>query len=135
MLVSGAAPLGQALQTVCAARVRCLFLQGWGLTETSPVVTLEPLEAAVVQPGAAGMVLPNSACKVLDLLIGREVGPNTLGEICARGPQVMKGYLHNLEATAQILDRDGWLHTGDIGYFDEGGHLYVVDRLKELIKY
>jgi acyl-CoA synthetase (AMP-forming)/AMP-acid ligase II len=134
-LISGAAPLSKEVQTACAARLRCLFLQGWGMTETSPVLTLEPLDAALVKPGAAGVVLPNSACKVLDLLVGRELGPNTLGEICAWGPQVMKGYLNQSEATAQILEPDGWLHTGDIGYFDADGHLYVVDRLKELIKF
>ena len=66
---------------------------------------------------------------------GRELGSNEEGEICVRGPQVMKGYLNRPDATAAMIDADGWLHTGDIGYADEHGCFFVVDRLKELIKY
>jgi len=68
-------------------------------------------------------------------MMGAELGPKQEGEIWVRGPQVMKGYFHQVEATAQTVDAQGWLHTGDIGYVDEDGYLYVVDRLKELIKY
>lgn len=135
VLMSAAAPLGREIQEACVARLGCPFIQAWGMTETSPDVTLEPLDPARCVPGAVGLVIPNSECKVVDVETGAEVGPGVPGEVCARGPQNMKGYLHQPEATAQILDAGGWLHTGDIGYFDEGGHLYVVDRLKELIKY
>ncbi len=135
LLMSAAAPLGKEIQEVCAARLQCLFIQGWGMTETSPDVTMEPRDPTQVKAGAAGVCVPNSACKVIDIETGAELGPNEQGEICARGPQIMKGYLNNPAATAQTLELDGWLHTGDIGYFDEDGHLYVVDRLKELIKY
>jgi acyl-CoA synthetase (AMP-forming)/AMP-acid ligase II len=72
---------------------------------------------------------------VIDLQTGKPLGPNKEGEVCVRGPQVMKGYLHRPEATAQTIDNEGWLHTGDIGYADDDGHFYIVDRAKELIKY
>ncbi|MDE3078048.1 MAG: AMP-binding protein, partial [Chloroflexota bacterium] len=74
-------------------------------------------------------------CKVANLNTGQALPPNQQGEVFVRGPQVMKGYLNNPAATAQIIDAEGWLHTGDIGYMDGDGYLYVVDRLKELIKY
>ena len=135
VLMSAAAPLGKETQHACAERLKCLFIQAWGMTETSPDVTMEPLDAARVKPGAAGLCIPNSECKVVDLETGAALGPNEQGEVWARGPQIMKGYLNNPAATANILDAEGWLHTGDIGYFDADGHLYVVDRLKELIKY
>jgi acyl-CoA synthetase (AMP-forming)/AMP-acid ligase II len=135
VLMSAAAPLGKEIQEACAARLKCLFIQAWGMTETSPDVTMEPLDPERLKPGAVGVCVPNSECKVVDLATGAELGPNEQGEVCARGPQIMKGYLNNPTATAAMLEADGWLHTGDIGFFDEDGHLYVVDRLKELIKY
>src|SRR5207248_11482990 len=73
--------------------------------------------------------------KLVDAASGEELGPNQEGEVCVRGPQVMRGYLNNPEATARTIDEDGWLHTGDIGYADEEGHFFIVDRVKELIKY
>jgi acyl-CoA synthetase (AMP-forming)/AMP-acid ligase II len=135
VILSAAAPLGKDLQEAVAQRLHCLVIQGWGMTETSPDVTLGPLEPARVKAGSVGVCIPNSACKVVDLISGADLGPRQEGEICARGPQIMKGYLNNPAATANMLDADGWLHTGDIGYFDEHGYLYIVDRLKELIKY
>jgi acyl-CoA synthetase (AMP-forming)/AMP-acid ligase II len=80
-------------------------------------------------------VVPGTECKVVEVVSGAELGPGEDGEILIRGPQVMKGYLNNPAATAQILDKDGWLHTGDIGHADADGDFYVVDRVKELIKY
>jgi acyl-CoA synthetase (AMP-forming)/AMP-acid ligase II len=71
----------------------------------------------------------------VDTITGEPLGVNQQGEVCIRGPQVMKGYLNNPEATALTIDKDGWLHTGDIGYADEQGFFFIVDRLKELIKY
>ena len=78
---------------------------------------------------------PNTECMIVDLETGEPLGPNQKGEVCVRGPQVMMGYLNKPDATEQTIDADGWLHTGDIGYADEDGHFFIVDRAKELIKY
>ena len=80
-------------------------------------------------------MLPNTAAKIIDTETGEELGVDKRGEILVKGPHVMKGYLNNAEATASTLDADGWFHTGDIGYVDADGDFYVVDRVKELIKY
>src|SRR3989442_8759657 len=85
--------------------------------------------------GSVGTAATNTEVKLLDPATGEELGPNQEGEVCVRGPQNMKGYLNNPEATARTVDADGWLHTGDIGYADEDGHFFIVDRVKELIKY
>jgi acyl-CoA synthetase (AMP-forming)/AMP-acid ligase II len=77
----------------------------------------------------------NTESKIVDLATGAELGSDEEGEICVRGPQVMKGYLNNPEATAAMIDAEGWLHTGDIGYANADGCFFVVDRVKELIKY
>jgi acyl-CoA synthetase (AMP-forming)/AMP-acid ligase II len=135
VMVTAAAPLGKEIQATCEQRLHCLVVQAWGMTEASPGVTLHPLNPVNPRVGSVGVCQPNTECKVVDLVTGAELGPRQEGELCARGPQVMKGYLNNPEATARMLDGDGWLHTGDIGYADEDGYFYIVDRLKELIKY
>jgi len=134
-ITSGAAPLGQDLSTACAARLDCLLIQGYGLTETSPVTHVNPYVAEKIKHGSVGLTLPNTETKIADLATGAALGPNQDGEVWIRGPQVMKGYLNNPEATAATINPDGWLRTGDIGHMDEDGYLYVIDRLKELIKY
>jgi acyl-CoA synthetase (AMP-forming)/AMP-acid ligase II len=88
-----------------------------------------------VKFGSVGVPAPNTECKVVDLETGAVLGSNQEGEVCVRGPQVMKGYLKRPEATAATIDSEGWLHTGDIGYADAAGHFFIVDRAKELIKY
>jgi acyl-CoA synthetase (AMP-forming)/AMP-acid ligase II len=88
-----------------------------------------------VRPGSVGLTAPNTQTRIVDLGTGVDLGPRERGEVWVRGPQVMKGYLNHPEATADMIDRDGWLHTGDVGYMDEDGYLYIVDRVKELIKY
>jgi acyl-CoA synthetase (AMP-forming)/AMP-acid ligase II len=85
--------------------------------------------------GAAGLPVRNTESTVVDIETGRQLGPNQQGEVWVRGPQVMKGYLNNPDATAATITDDGWLKTGDIGYYDEDGYFFIVDRLKELIKY
>jgi len=82
-----------------------------------------------------GYCLPNTECKIVDYATGSELGAKEEGEIWVRGPQVMKGYLGNPQATAEMIREEGWLRTGDIGYAEEDGRLFIVDRLKELIKY
>jgi acyl-CoA synthetase (AMP-forming)/AMP-acid ligase II len=133
-IMSGAAPLGPELAESCADRLDCSVVQGYGLTETSPVTHLTP-DAGPNKPGSIGPPLPSTECKVVDPATGKELGPQATGELRIRGPQVMGGYLNNPEATAASVDGDGWLRTGDLGYADEDAYFVIVDRLKELIKY
>lgn len=135
MIFSGAAPLGAELSGQCTQRVGCSIRQGYGMTETSPVTHSSPPNPEDMRPGSVGPPAPNTECKLVDPASNEELGPNQEGELWVRGPQVMVGYLNNPEATARTIDADGWLHTGDIGYADEAGHFYIVDRVKELIKY
>jgi acyl-CoA synthetase (AMP-forming)/AMP-acid ligase II len=133
-IFSGAAPLGAELTRECEARLGCEVIQGYGMTETSPATHITPPGAG--KPGAVGPCVPNMECKLVSVETGEDLeGASECGEICVRGPQVMKGYLNCPEATARTVDADGWLHTGDVGYADEDGYFYVVDRAKELIKY
>jgi len=134
-MMSGAAPLDAALETACARRVGCGFIQGYGLTEASPVTHANSDEPGRCRPGTVGQLLPNTECRIIDTESGRELGPDEDGELWIRGPQVMRGYLGNQEATTATLDADGWLHTGDIGHADADGYFTIVDRLKELIKH
>lgn len=134
-IFSGAAPLGEELTRACMERLGCSLRQGYGMTETSPVTHSSPAPPHEVKFGSVGVPAPNTECKIVDLETGEAVGPGERGEVCVRGPQVMKGYLNRPDATAQTIDPDGWLHTGDIGYADEDGHFFIVDRAKELIKY
>jgi acyl-CoA synthetase (AMP-forming)/AMP-acid ligase II len=132
---SGAAPLDASLEQACADRLGCEVMQGWGLTETSPVVTTNFNTPRGPQPGSVGVPLPNTEMRVVDPATGADVSRGETGELLVRGPQVMQGYLNAPEATAAMLDPDGWLHTGDLGRIDEHGYVYIVDRVKELIKY
>jgi len=134
-IFSGAAPLGEDLTRACMDRLGITVRQGYGMTETSPVTHSSPAPPLDIKFGSVGVPAPNTECKIIDLETGAPLGPGEKGEVCVRGPQVMIGYLNNPEATAQTIDSDGWLHTGDIGYADEDGHFFIVDRAKELIKY
>jgi acyl-CoA synthetase (AMP-forming)/AMP-acid ligase II len=135
LIFSGAAPLGADLSRECMQRIGCAIRQGYGMTETSPVTHSSPPERKKMKLGSVGTAAPNTECKLVDPASGEELGANQEGELWVRGPQIMKGYLNNPEATARTVDPDGWLHTGDIGYADEDGHFFIVDRVKELIKY
>jgi len=84
--------------------------------------------------GSCGVVLPNTKCKIVHIETGKALGCNETGEICSKGPQLMKGYLGNLRATLDSIDSDGWMHTGDIGFYDKDNFFFIVDRIKELIK-
>lgn len=134
-IFSGAAPLDEHLTRACMQRLACDVRQGYGMTETSPVTHSSPVDPAQVKFGSVGVPAPNTECKIIDLETGESLGSKKEGEVCVRGPQVMKGYLNRPDATADTIDSEGWLHTGDIGYADDGGHFYIVDRAKELIKY
>ena len=135
IIMSGAAPLGAELAQACAERLGCLVLQGYGLTETSPVTHVNPEDPARIKLGSVGVPIANTECTIVSLETGNPLGVREEGEIWIRGPQVMKGYLNNPDATAQTLTPDGWLRTGDVGYVDEDGYFYIVDRVKEMIKY
>ena len=132
---SGAAPLSAELELACGERVGCRMTQGYGLTETSPVTHFVPDKLAGTMPGSIGPAAPNTECRIVDLATDEDVPAGEAGELCIRGPQVMKGYLGNPEATAHVIDPDGWFHTGDVARLDEDGSLWIVDRIKELIKY
>jgi acyl-CoA synthetase (AMP-forming)/AMP-acid ligase II len=105
------------------------------MTEASPVTHLSPIQNVTLKPGSAGRVIPNTEVKIVDPVTGEELPRNTDGELLMRGPQIMKGYLNRPEDTAASIDRDGWYHTGDVGYVDDDGWFFIVDRTKELIKY
>jgi acyl-CoA synthetase (AMP-forming)/AMP-acid ligase II len=134
-ITSGAAPLGKEVANACADRIGCVVKQGYGLTETSPVTHLEARDAEDPAPDSVGHVLPNTECRVVDVETHEDVEPGERGEVWVRGPQVMTGYLDRPDATAEAIDAEGWLHTGDVGRIDDEERLYVVDRVKELIKY
>lgn len=132
-IFSGAAPLGEELARACSERLDCAVIQGYGMTETSPATHLSSKEHN--KPGSVGLCVPNMECRLVSVETGEDVGVGERGEVHVRGPQVMKGYLGRPEATAQTVDEDGWLHTGDVAYVDEDGFFFIVDRAKELIKY
>jgi acyl-CoA synthetase (AMP-forming)/AMP-acid ligase II len=132
---SGAAPLSAELEVACGERLGCRMQQGYGLTETSPTTHWVGDELAGTMPGSIGPPVPNTECRIVDVATEEDVPAGEPGELCIRGPQVMKGYLNNPQATANAIDADGWFHTGDVARLDEDGSLWIVDRIKELIKY
>ncbi|MGI9021079.1 MAG: AMP-binding protein [Solirubrobacterales bacterium] len=132
LIMSGAAPLGPELTAQVAERVGCEVMQGYGMTETSPVTHMVPPGSGEAAGGKIGVPVPDTEARIVDPETGEDV---ERGELWVRGPQVMKGYLNNDEATAETIDADGWLHTGDIAEVDADGQFEIVDRLKELIKY
>ncbi|MBM4439843.1 MAG: 4-coumarate--CoA ligase family protein [Candidatus Rokubacteria bacterium] len=136
LVFSGAAPLGEELVKQLSVKLGCPVVQGYGMTEASPVTHLSPTKNTVFKPGSCGRVVPNTEVKLVDPASGAELdGPNKEGELLMRGPQIMKGYLNRPGDTADSIDREGWYHTGDVGYVDEDGWFFIVDRTKELIKY
>lgn len=128
-----AAPSGADLTDSVAERLNCIALQGYGMTELSPVSHVVPGNAP--KSGAAGIAVPNTSCKIVDPDSGAALSDDQEGEIWIKGPQVMQGYLNNPQATAETITEDGWLRTGDIARIDADGYMFIVDRLKELIKY
>ena len=136
LVISGAAPLDADLAGRAEERIGAPIRQGYGMTELSPVSHKSRLaRVEETPPGSVGALLPNTEARMVDPETGQDVPEGDEGEIWVRGPQVMRGYLNNEAATAETLLEDGWLRTGDIGRVDENGFFYVLDRLKELIKY
>ncbi|KAF8407321.1 hypothetical protein HHK36_006448 [Tetracentron sinense] len=138
-VMSGAAPMGKELEDTVRAKLPNAKLgQGYGMTEAGPVLSMclafakEPFE---IKSGSCGTVVRNAEMKIVDPDTGASLPRKQAGEICIRGAQIMKGYLKDPEATERTIDKEGWLHTGDVGYIDDDEELFIVDRLKELIKY
>ena len=125
---------GMALQLATAERWKdvtgCAICEGFGMTETSPVATVNPFSA--IQLGTIGIPVPSTLCKIIND-DGQELAIGEIGELCVKGPQVMKGYWLRQDATDEILDAEGWLKTGDIGLIQEDGYLRIVDRKKDMI--
>ncbi|MGW7261846.1 4-coumarate--CoA ligase family protein [Streptomyces sp. NPDC054842] len=136
-VICSAAPLDAALAAACSRRLGLPPVgQAYGMTELSPGTHVVPLDAADPPPGTVGKLIAGTEMRILSLDDpGKDLGVGEAGEIAIRGPQVMKGYLGQPDATAAMIDADGWLHTGDVGRVDGDGWLFVVDRVKELIKY
>ncbi|KUN87684.1 AMP-dependent synthetase [Streptomyces bungoensis] len=137
-VISAAAPLDAQLATVCAERLGLPPIgQAYGMTELSPGTHVVPVDRLHDAPaGTVGRLIAGTEMRIVSLDDpGKDLGTREPGEILIRGPQVMKGYLGRPDATAAVIDPDGWLHTGDVGHVDEDGWLFVVDRVKELIKY
>jgi acyl-CoA synthetase (AMP-forming)/AMP-acid ligase II len=137
-VVSAAAPLDARLAAACSKRLGVPPIgQAYGMTELSPGTHVVPLDALhTAPPGTVGKPIAGTEMRIVALDDpDRDLGPGEAGEILIRGPQVMKGYLGRPDATAAMIDPDGWLHTGDVGHVDAEGWLFVVDRVKELIKY
>ncbi|GAB0097777.1 luciferin 4-monooxygenase [Sergentomyia squamirostris] len=134
-LYCGAAPLRKEVEDAVLKRIPNVraVRQGFGLSETTLSVLSN--RGSVTKPGSVGIVTMSTYCKVIDPDTGKILGVNQPGELCFKGPQIMKGYLGNDEATKDTIDSEGWFHTGDVGYYDEDKFFYIVDRLKELIKY
>jgi len=131
-IFSGAAPLGGELGEAAAARLNCSIAQGYGMTELSPVT--HATREDDYKASSVGTLLAGTEARLFDHDKATDAEQGEPGELWIRGPQVMQGYLNNPEATAQTIDADGWLHTGDVAVIDEDGHTRIVDRLKELIK-
>jgi acyl-CoA synthetase (AMP-forming)/AMP-acid ligase II len=130
---SGAAPLGADTERRCAERLGCVVCQGYGMTEHCSAMAISPLDAP--RRGTVGRLLPNVEARIVDPASGTDLGPGEVGELWVRGPQAMRGYHRRPQATAEMIGPDGWLRTGDLCSVDADGHLTVVDRIKELIKY
>ncbi|MGE6386038.1 long-chain-fatty-acid--CoA ligase FadD1 [Pseudomonas sp. NPDC078416] len=125
---------GMALQTAAAERWKdvtgCSICEGYGMTETSPVASVNPFQK--IQMGTIGIPVPSTLCKTINDA-GEELPLGEVGELCIKGPQVMKGYWQRQDATDEMLDADGWLKTGDIAIIQPDGYMRIVDRKKDMI--
>ena len=133
-IMSAAAPLDAGTASACARRLGCRVFQAYGMTEASPAVSATPIDDDAPLD-SIGTLLPNTECKIVDPATGQPLAPGQDGELLFRGPQIMHGYLDDPASTARAFDSEGFYHSGDIGHIDGDGRLFLVDRIKELIKY
>lgn len=133
---SGAAPISLEIINLLEKKFPWTgFRQGYGATESTACITATPpTHYSFNYATTGGMLVANTVAKVIDLTSGTELGPNQTGEILAKGPQIAMRYLDNPTATAESFDKDGYLHTGDVGHFDDEGLIHIEDRIKEMIK-
>lgn len=133
-IICGAAPLAKEIETDVKQRTGLKTVrQGYGMTEGTFAFLIQDDNHST--NGSVGVLVKGIYGRVCDKETGRLLGPNQRGEIHLKGNSIMKGYVGNKEATSATIDSDGWLHTGDVGYYNDNGEWFVVDRLKELIKY
>jgi len=129
--VSGSAPLPIEVKNKFEELTNGKLVEGYGLTEASPVTHSNPIWGKSIT-GSIGLPWPDTDCRIVDTATGEELAQGEVGEVAVKGPQVMRGYWNRPEETAAVL-RDGWLLTGDMGYMDENGYFYIVDRKKDMI--
>lgn len=130
----GAAPLSKELEDNVRQRLNVpLVRQAYGMTEGTIGFTSQSDNNH--KPGSVGILNAGLLCRIVDVETGQTVGPRQRGELQFQGATTMKGYIGDVAATKATIDSDGWLHTGDIGFYDNDGEIFIVDRLKELIKY
>jgi acyl-CoA synthetase (AMP-forming)/AMP-acid ligase II len=139
-VMSGAAPLDETIGSLVTSRLGCTVIQGYGMTEMSPVSHVGAVNRTDIPVGTVGVTVPNMECRLIDAITGEEIevpaeGESRPGELLCRGPNVMVGYLGNEEATRATLTDDGFLRTGDVATVNAQGFVTIVDRVKELIKY
>ncbi|XP_055700377.1 uncharacterized protein LOC129800044 [Phlebotomus papatasi] len=134
-LICGGAPLSKELEDNVNSRISNLqgIRQGFGLSETTLMVTISC--DSETKKGSVGTVTKGTYCKVVNSETGKNLGPNEIGELYFKGPQIMKGYIGNDAATKETIDSEGWLRTGDLGYYDDDKYFFIVDRIKEVIKF
>jgi long-chain acyl-CoA synthetase len=130
--ISGGAPLPVDVKKTFESETGCILVEGYGLTETSPVAAVNPLNG-LNKAASIGLPLTNTKLILIDPDTGEKVKLGDKGEVCIKGPQVMKGYWKNEEATKDCFYDDGYFRTGDIAYEDEDGYFFIVDRIKDLI--
>jgi long-chain acyl-CoA synthetase len=130
---SGGAPLPLQIAQQFAAITGCSLSEGWGMTETSPTGTFTPA-GVKRKAGSCGLPMPGIVIKFLSLTNPKQYVPfGERGELCIKGTNVMRGYWNNLQATVEVMTFDGFMRTGDVGYMDEDGFIFIVDRTKDML--
>lgn len=125
--------MGTEVEEAVFKRIGVKVGQGYGMTELCGPVTMPAYE--INRPGSVGQLLPNSKLRVLSISNRADLDPNEVGELLIHTPAMMDGYYKNPEETDKSITEDGFVHTGDVGYIDEDGFIFIVDPVKEMTKY